>query len=68
MVPLTMVVQGELGRGATNRTFSDQNAPVQAGLFDGANKTLGVGVGMSLQMRRMATTMRVFAEAITDFS
>jgi len=55
VVVFTVVMCHEVLNGRPQRTLSKQDQPFQAGFLDASHKSLGVGVGMSLQMRRMAT-------------
>jgi hypothetical protein len=50
-----MVMHSEFGRRATNRAFAEQDQSLQTRLLDRTHESLSIGVGMSLQMRRMAT-------------
>jgi len=45
----------EVLNGCPQRTSPEQDQPFEAGLFYAPHEALGVGVGMSFQMRRMAT-------------
>jgi hypothetical protein len=48
-------MHSEFGRRATNRAFAEQDQSLQTRLLDRTHESLSIGVGMSLQMRRMAT-------------
>jgi hypothetical protein len=50
-----MMVRHEISDGRLERPLSKQNHPVQAGFLDASYKSLRMRVGMSVQIRRLAT-------------
>ena len=55
VVALAMIMRDEFGSRFPHPGLAEQDHPLQAGFLDGPYKPFGVGVGMSLQMRCMAT-------------
>jgi hypothetical protein len=55
MVPLAVIMSHEVLNGCPQRTFPKEDQPFQAGLLDAAHEALRMRVGMSPQMRRIAT-------------
>ena len=55
VIAFAMIVRREILNSCSQGAFSEQNEPVQTAFLSTAHESLGVGVGMSPQMRRMAT-------------
>jgi hypothetical protein len=55
MIALAVVMGHEILNRCPQGAFAKQDQPFQTGFLDAAYKAFGVGVGMSPQMRRMAT-------------
>jgi hypothetical protein len=53
VMPFRVIMRHELGNGFPQRALAEQDQPVQAGFFDRAHESLGIGICMSLQMRRI---------------
>ena len=55
-------MQTELLDAFSQRALAEENHALQAPFLDTAHEPLGVGIGMSLRMHRMATVRIDFSE------
>jgi hypothetical protein len=55
VIAFIVIMGDEILNSCPQPAFTEENEPLQAAFFDTAHKSLRVGVGMSLRMRRMAT-------------
>src|SRR5438270_760495 len=55
MISFLVIMRNEILNGSSERCFAEQDQALQTRLFDRAYESLSICVGMSLQMRHMAT-------------
>ena len=55
VVSFQMIMPHKFGNPFAQRILAEPDHAIQAGFLDAADESFGIGIGMSLQMRRMAT-------------